>query len=150
MKFALPSNFFNQDNFPSSRLGLQWFVFVIFLDQLTKFVAGWQGRGVILNSGISLGLGSQVPPMLTTAVLALVWIFLAWGGRQLWRNHPVAGALILGGGFSNLIDRLLLGGVRDWLLLPLTGLTNNLADWALFVGLAILFWQIYNRRGQLE
>lgn len=45
---------------------------------------------------------------------------------------------------SNLLDRLVYGGVRDWLTVPVLGLKNNLADWAI-VG-AIVWYGIMLKR----
>jgi len=37
---------------------------------------------------------------------------------------------------SNFFDRLLMGGVRDWL--PIWSLKNNLADWSIFGSLLLI------------
>jgi len=49
-------------------------------------------------------------------------------------------SLILAGGLSNLIDRIVWGGVRDWLPIPLTPLHNNLADWLIVISCIGLVW----------
>jgi lipoprotein signal peptidase len=35
-----------------------------------------------------------------------------------------------------MLDRLINGGVRDWLVVPVLGLRNNLADWAIIIAIA--------------
>ena len=53
-------------------------------------------------------------------------------------KYPIVRGLFLGGAMSNIMDRLVIGGVRDWLPVPVLGLRNNLADWAI-VGALIIF-----------
>jgi len=94
------------------------------LDQGTKHLFGGQ-----LNTGISFSLFQFSPIFLVATQL----VFLVCVAR-LMRNDLCAG-LILGGGISNTLDRIFFGGVRDWMTLPILGLQNNLADWAIVGGL---------------
>jgi lipoprotein signal peptidase len=54
--------------------------------------------------------------------------------RQIGQYQAV---IILAAGSSNLLDRWLFSGVRDIFYLPILNLTNNLADWLIF--LTIIF-----------
>jgi len=71
----------------------------------------------------------------------MMWLITGLAGLIFWKfwpQHPVAATLILAGAISNLIDRIVWGGVIDWLSVPIFNLKNNLADWAIFVGLSWL------------
>ena len=60
------------------------------------------------------------------------------------RTGLVGGAMIVGGGLSNLLDRLYNQGmVTDFIYLVIDGWTSdifNLADLAISVGLIVLLW----------
>jgi signal peptidase II len=112
-----------------------WFftLAVVGVDQLTKLWAAQHGWSS-LNPGISFGWLSQVSGSWLTVILVLVGLGMT---RLVWRmsrSPQVARGLLLGGVISNLIDRILLGGVRDWLPVPILGVRNNLADYAIAVG----------------
>jgi signal peptidase II len=92
------------------------------------------------NSGIAFGLFSSatsiVIALTAVAVICLV-LFFARSGRR----HPllpVALGLVLGGSVSNLLDRIRLGYVTDFLDLAYWP-SFNLADSFIVVGVALLF-----------
>jgi signal peptidase II len=125
----------------------------IVADQLTKQVVGRTlelGESVDLvgplslhhveNSGIAFGFFASR----TTFVIAITAIAVAW---MLWffarsgRRHPVLPVglgLVLGGSIANLIDRIRLGRVTDFLDLAAWP-AFNLADTFIVVGVSILF-----------
>lgn len=87
------------------------------------------------NSGVSFGLLSDAPPWVVGVVsclaLALVVVLLV---RTLpGRAGTVAAALIIGGAVGNLIDRIFLGSVTDFLDLPALP-PCNVADIAITFG----------------
>ena len=122
-------------------------------DQLTKLVvAGALALGDsaqilgplsihrVRNTGIAFGLFSDatsiVIALTTIAIVALV-VFFARSARR----HPllpVAVGLVLGGSISNLVDRLRLGHVTDFLDFDYWP-AFNLADTFIVVGVALLF-----------
>jgi signal peptidase II len=122
-------------------------------DQLTKQVVGRTlelGESVDLvgpfsihhvqNSGIAFGLfGSRTSIVIAVTAVAVgaMLIFFARSGRR----HPVlpvALGLVLGGSISNLVDRVRLGHVTDFLDLDAWP-AFNLADTFIVVGVAIIF-----------
>ena len=122
-------------------------------DQLTKQVVGRTlalGESVdivgpfsihhVQNSGIAFGLfGSRTPIVIavTAVAVAAMLVFFARSGRR----HPVlpvALGLVLGGSIANLIDRIRLGHVTDFLDF-VAWPAFNLADIFIVVGVAILF-----------
>jgi signal peptidase II len=125
----------------------------IFADQLTKQIIGRTltvGERVDLlgpfsihhveNSGIAFGFFSSrtsfVIAITAIAVALMVWFFARSG-----RRHPVLPVglgLVLGGSIANLIDRVRLGRVTDFLDLEAWP-AFNLADTFIVVGVALLF-----------
>lgn len=126
------------------------FFLTIALDQLSKAFASAAGWETFLNSGISLALlGDQaqiIIILLTVGVLAV--LSLSYGSY--WARNPFIAALFFGGSVSNLIDRLWLGGVRDWIHLPVINISNNFADLAIFASIMIMLWQSRKGRNEYE
>lgn len=100
------------------------------------------------NSGALLGIGSNLP------TIVRFWIFVLFGGialtailaftisgRNLRRSDVFGLSLLLGGGLSNLIDRLLKGGVViDFMKLslgPIETAIFNVADVMILAGIAV-------------
>src|SRR4051794_7818706 len=94
----------------------------------------------VQNSGIAFGLFASATPVVTAlTALAVGWmlLFFARSGSR----HPVlpvALGLLIGGSTSNLIDRIRLGHVTDFLDLRYWP-AFNLADSFIVVGVGILF-----------
>jgi signal peptidase II len=122
-------------------------------DQLTKAVVSGQlalGDAVeivgpfsihhVRNTGIAFGLFSGATSIviaLTSLAIGALVLFFARSGRR----HPllpVAVGLVLGGSISNLVDRLRLGHVTDFLDLDYWP-AFNLADTFIVVGVGLLF-----------
>jgi signal peptidase II len=93
----------------------------------------------VQNSGIAFGLFSSatfVVIVLTTVAVGWMLVFFARSGSR----HPVlpvALGLVIGGSLSNLVDRVRLGHVTDFLDLKFWP-AFNLADSFIVVGVAIL------------
>jgi lipoprotein signal peptidase len=118
-----------------------WFwlglVTIFFLDQVSKWWASSAGMSVVMNSGVSFGwLAGMEGIWLTIGLVGLIF-WLQFGLWSQWRSTPVLAGMFFGGAWSNLLDRLFYNGVRDWMSIPVIGVRNNLADWAI-VGSAIL------------
>jgi signal peptidase II len=92
------------------------------------------------NSGIAFGLFSSATAavvVLTAAAVAWMLVFFARSGAR----HPVLPAalgLVIGGSVSNLIDRVRLGHVTDFLDFKYWP-AFNLADSFIVIGVVILF-----------
>jgi signal peptidase II len=142
---------------PLSAFGAALVAAVVVVDQLSKAVAEFRlppGEAIDLlpiltlyrvnNTGIAFsflaGLGPSILIGLTIAISAIVIVL--WARARDGGLFAAAGfALILGGAIGNLIDRLRLGYVIDFLLLHLgdrTLFVFNLADAALTLGPALL------------
>ncbi|MEL6646885.1 MAG: signal peptidase II [Pseudomonadota bacterium] len=95
------------------------------------------------NYGINFGLFSGdnsstrwilIALALIICVVVLYWVTREPGGR--WQN--IAAGLLIGGALGNVIDRLIYGGVADFLNMSCCGINNpfsfNVADIAVFLG----------------
>ena len=74
------------------------------------------------------------------ALLSLCSLVFAWTKR---RSAPIGAGLLLGGGLSNLYERLRHGKVYDYLRFPkapgfIKDYVYNLADFAIFIGAILL------------
>jgi signal peptidase II len=93
----------------------------------------------VQNSGIAFGLfasATSVVIVLTTLAVAWMLVYFARSGAR----HPVLPAafgLLIGGSVSNLVDRVRLGHVTDFLDLRYWP-AFNLADSCIVVGVAVL------------
>ena len=147
---------FNKPPGPLSALGLSITLAVVALDQIAKLIVQArlpEGYPIdvlpiltllhVHNTGIAFsmfagsGFGLVVLPLVVTAVVLVFWARNREGGRA----AAVGFALILGGAIGNLIDRLRLGYVTDFLLLHFGDRTLfifNPADAALTLGPALL------------
>ncbi len=93
----------------------------------------------VQNSGIAFGLFSSATPIviaLTTVAIAWMLFYFARSGAR-HPALPVALGLLIGGSLSNLVDRVRLGYVTDFLDLRYWP-AFNLADSCIVVGVAIL------------
>jgi signal peptidase II len=94
----------------------------------------------VQNSGIAFGLfASRTTIVIAVTAVAVGWML--WFFARTGRRHPVlpvALGLVLGGSLANLIDRVRLGHVTDFLDLEAWP-AFNLADTFIVVGVAILF-----------
>ncbi len=106
----------------------------------------------VKNAGAAFGIFSDTPSPLKTAVLIVVSagllvavITFVWRSRHLHWEAGVGLALILGGALSNLVDRIRMARVVDFLdfyFRTYHWYTFNLADSAIVVGAAFLILQV--------
>jgi signal peptidase II len=114
---------------------------VVLVDQVTKLAAELLSEGQrhgplvpVRNPGFSLGLATTTRPLMLLAMAAGIALVAAYGaatpGRRALPGWILA--LVIGGSLSNLLDRLLLGAVRDFL--AIADIVINLADLAVLAG----------------
>ncbi len=132
---------------------------VALLDQLSKWwivervmdppraleVTGFFNLMLIYNRGVSFGLldseAALVPWLLSGLAVAIVIGLLVWLRHVEGRWPGVAVGLIVGGAVGNVVDRLRLGAVIDFLDLHWADFhwpAFNLADSAITLGVALL------------
>ena len=132
-------------------------ILVLAADWLTKFWAqnhlqpfgswrvldGWVTFRYAFNPGIAFSFlrdvpaGVRMPLLVTLALVGLVaTVSIIRGSRDGWLR--LAGALVLGGALGNLGDRLLHGGVTDFIHVSFFPWIFNVADVAISVGGVLL------------
>jgi signal peptidase II len=97
----------------------------------------------VQNSGIAFGLFSSATSLVIVltalAVAWMLWFFARSGSRH--PILPVALGLVIGGSFSNLVDRVRLGHVTDFLDLRFWP-AFNLADSFIVAGVGVLLYAL--------
>lgn len=102
-------------------------------------VPGLMSLTHVENTGIAFGLAGQMP-LVVPAAIALTFLFLLFYTRPRWTRPPLvrtALALLAGGAVGNLIDRVRVGAVIDYLDIYVWPVFN-LADLAVTTGAALL------------
>ena len=126
---------------------------VVVDDQLTKALAAHRG-GVAGNPALAFGVveGPARLLILGTIVVLLAFLWLVAPRAAALGISPAVPALIAGGMFANLIDRLRFGVTRDFIVTP--WVTVNVADVAVIAGAVGFFfaavWQMYKLRDALR
>jgi len=137
-------------------------IFILCVDQLTKFlvhkylllnqsfpiIKGIFHLTLIHNRGAAFGiLKNQIPLFIFTSVLAVILIYL-----NLRNDKPkklsiptLSLCLILGGALGNLVDRIFLGYVVDFLDFRVWPVFN-LADSAITIGAILFGYSILNSK----
>ena len=140
------------------------FICILF-DQITKYTAKHylEGQGVYSfigdtfrlvyseNTGAFLGLGSSLPEHIRTLIFSVLVAFFLLAflvyiikSSSISKNGVIAGALIISGGLSNLIDRLVNNGaVIDFMNMGIGSLRTgifNVADMAIMLGALLLLF----------
>ena len=153
---------------PTTMFGLFLFVFLIFIDQITKAVAdsyfsadptpvividGWINLCITYNRGISYGMGTDAPTWAKIAVIAATGVlmllfaifFFRIDNRRTWIKWAIV--FVIAGGVGNLIDRVYykvwdpnaMYGVRDMVDLSAFGFAVcNFADFFICGGAVAL------------
>ncbi len=121
------------------------FLLSLLLDQITKI---WAAGFVSLqyNSGVSLSWLPGSNQLTLTVILSVFLIGIAWSWREVWVRYPFWSGLFFGAAISNLLDRMMYSGVRDWLTLPGLNLKNNVADWCVCLSLGYILVQILKQK----
>ena len=133
---------------------------VLALDQLTKFIVlqtlpwhqSWPCCGFfrfthVHNTGSAFGLfQDQNLILLAVSLVGIVALALIYGAQERpgWRMRASI-ALMLGGAAGNLVDRIVLGHVTDFIDIG-PWPVFNLADSAIVTGLVLLGWLTLLRR----
>lgn len=77
------------------------------------------------------------------AVLSLL-LFAIWKTQK--QNERFGLVILFSAGLSNFFDRMMFGGVRDFIWWPVLNVYGNLADLVLFVTVVWLLWNDFSDR----
>lgn len=106
---------------------------VILADQVSKeIVTRWHVPQMV-NQGFSFGLGAGIGTGVLLALLSIVIL------DSVKRGLRLPNLLIISGGFSNVLDRFIHGGVIDWI--RISSLWFNFADISITIGVV---WIVMN------
>lgn len=133
-------------------------ILLIFIDQMTKFVIQYKyenpiGNGfiritLVQNTGMAFGFnsGNMKNMILTFVILLLIVNFIRTQKEMIDTKTSVALGFILAGGISNLIDRIMRGGVMDFIQVKNFAVLN-LADCYVVIGwiLIVIFLVKFNQ-----
>ncbi len=138
------------------------FLIIILLDRLSKWYAlqQWQVPMHInqfltfelaYNRGISWGMfhsASDFVFVLVSIAIGVVTLFVAGTAWIRFMNGQsiIGELLVVAGSVSNLIDRVLYGGVVDFILLSYgewSWPVFNFADMAIVLGVGVMIWEHY-------
>ena len=143
---------------------LQLAVIFFLIDQFTKFLAraylpfgySWPWRGFFRfthteNTGSIFGIlqGQNTPLIFVSCIGILVLIMVYYSQPRPTNLLRLSLALQLGGAFGNLLDRLRLGAVTDFIDVG-PWPVFNLADAAIVTGLLLLVWVLLRAGGQSD
>ena len=111
----------------------------IALFQLVRLAVG---ESAVANSGLAFGISLPALAILVVSslflVVMLLWFFLHHRRTVVW---AVALGLIVGGGASNLFERLIGGSVADYI--QFGGISQfNLADIAIIMGIVMALYEL--------
>ena len=136
-------------------LGLSFAAFSLIADQLLKawahtvveahgIIRPFAGLNIIAtsNTGVAFSIAQGAAPWILISIgLALSSLLLAWLARTRQAVHALGLGLAIGGALSNVVDRVRLGAVRDFIDVywgdrhwP----AFNLADAAILTGLTLV------------
>ena len=127
-------------------------VAVIGVDQLTKFlIYGTPARSIIgnllwfdsaLNTGVAFSMfeGKSYVFIITSLLASVLFIYLIVSKKWLkTKFEKISIAVLLGGTVSNMIDRIIFKGVRDFIYLKFIDFAIfNVADMAIIIGTILI------------
>ena len=101
-----------------------------------------------VNNGINFGLASEASNSRQLQLAALAFLvcsaIIIWGMLSVARWAPLIAGLFAGGGLANALERILFGGVFDYLNVSFIFYKNpfsfNIADIYIFTGAIILIF----------
>lgn len=109
---------------------------------------------MVWNRGVSFGLFSnhdgEGAVYLTLLALVLSLMLGVWLWRCQDRFVSIALGLVIGGALGNALDRVRFGAVADFFDFHVSGWhypAFNIADSAIFIGVCLLLWDSFFRKG---
>jgi len=102
----------------------------------------WVALQYVENTGAAFGVLAGQPVLISTLAIVVTFVFLIIMRDEAGRNLALLGAvgLVLGGSLGNLIDRLRLGYVVDYVAIGIWP-KFNVADSAIVLGLVLMAWR---------
>lgn len=123
----------------------QFIFLLLIIDLITKYLffdmeLAQSFFHATFNNGISFGIGMpQIYIQIITSLFLLLVIYLLFTKKI----HPVIAVLIIAGWLGNLLDRIFLWWVRDFIRLGF-GPVFNIAD--IYINLAVMYFILFEIR----
>jgi len=120
-----------------------WITNALALDETHALVDGWLYFVRRENTGIAFSMFADLPatwrvPLLSLVGFVGILLFSRIIRSTTDRSARLAGAAVIGGAIGNLGDRLLTGGVTDFLFLAFLPYVFNFADTVITLGGSVL------------
>ncbi len=127
----------------------KWWVAAYLAENGTVHLTSWLTIRAVHNRGIAFGLFQGIGPLvgwLTLGILLGLFVYLVRLPRQAWLLR-LGLAVLIGGAMGNLLDRISVGVVLDFIETPLRQGVFNVADVLIHVGmiLSILGSWLYDK-----
>ncbi len=111
---------------------------LILIDQLSKLAVSKLGWSIFFNNQFAFSL--PVPQVVMYLIYFLVLVGISVYVSKTWKNFSsqqrMAWTFVYAGGLSNVVERIFLGFVRDFI--PIAGGVLNFADFFILLGLVLL------------
>ncbi|MBN1573152.1 MAG: signal peptidase II [Deltaproteobacteria bacterium] len=122
------------------------------LEEMLTIIPNFLDIHYILNTGAAFGImsrlpgGMKIPFLIGVSIMAMLLIFyLLIKAKKDKIVYIVSLSLVFAGAVGNLIDRIMLGGVRDFISMHIYRLhwpVFNVADSAITVGIVLLAYEL--------
>lgn len=121
----------------------------VLVDLVTKHIAK-NNLPVIKNNNLAFGItaSNTISISITAAILAVLFFYFFKSKNSLTKIQKVGFSLIFGGAISNLLERIWLGYVTDFIFLS-NGVLN-LADVFIFLGIIVLLITIVKPKMKVD
>jgi signal peptidase II len=112
----------------------------------TRDLCSWLSLECVYNRGVAWSFfhgTDELQFLLVTGAIMLITVLIALHGYMLYKNHKsiMGHVLVVAGSVSNIADRLLYGGVVDWLCVhhgEWSWPVFNVADGAIVLGAVLM------------
>jgi signal peptidase II len=110
-------------------------------DHRWEFAGRWAAVQYVENTGAAFGVLAGQPVLISALAIVVTFVFLIIMRDEAGRNISLLAAvgLVLGGSLGNLIDRLRMGYVVDYVAIGIWP-KFNVADSAIVFGLVLMAW----------
>ena len=118
---------------------------VLLLDQISKYYVITYHYPYLLNPGIAFSIPLANSIVSIIVIIVIFWLYNFWLNlRTRSLVSSIAMGMIVGGALGNLVDRIHLGAVIDFIKVPYWP-TFNVADSAVSIGVILLIWVMRTR-----
>jgi signal peptidase II len=118
-----------------------------------RICGGFVDFSVVKNTGMGFGIlgNHQLVVVVLVSILAPAGLFLLNFAQSLTQRERISAALIVGGAFGNLVDRIYRGAVVDYIGINLFRFSPfNFADVCICLGCFLLLFSLFTADGKFR